>query len=61
MLDHITALVMGFFFGYIVMYYTRPAFILVFRKDNHVISHEKLFLTSLMIGLLSVFVNIITE
>ncbi len=61
MLDHITALVLGFFFGYIVMYYTRPSFVLVFRKDSHVISHDKLFLSSVMVGLLAVLVNIVAE
>ncbi len=66
MLDHVTVFVIGFFFGYVAIYYTRPHFVIkttssADNKAQSVMAHDKLFLTSLLMGLIAVFFNVLFD
>ncbi len=66
MLDHVTVFVIGFFFGYVAIYYTRPHFVVKTRssdagKVENVTAHDKLFLSALLMGLIAVFFNVLFD
>ena len=61
MLDQITLFVIGFFVAYVVLFYTRPHFVTRRMDNKTMIAYDKLFLTSILIGLVSVYTDVLFD
>jgi hypothetical protein len=61
MLDQITIFVIGFFVGYLVLFYARPAFVTRMKDGKTVLAYDKLFLTAILIGLISTFTDVLFD